>query len=211
MFQGACLLMQNEETRGIPTESNPNAVPDEYCNMCPCAEIIMPHIVDIKRQLAEIQSRQAHPINNWHMMVPNLSSSSQENVTGVNDTNDYRNERRSNDSHSEGNSGFNQLDISKIDDVFRASVSRSNFATNLVKSLYESHELVDHNCRGLKGKLPLSPRRLQYIQGIVFQKHPLRENETAKEAWGHCRKVIDSSLRQINKQNHRCERTENTP
>ena len=90
-----------------------------------------------------------------------------------------------------------RYEISRIDQIYNESISRSNFASNTMKNLYDEPELAGHNCRGKKGKPPLSPNRLKYILHVVFQKYPLQTHETEKAAWAYCQKIMDASLRQL--------------
>lgn len=166
-----------------------------FNNVCPCVEILLPHIEILKRQMGELQRR----VNEVAEINARPSTRSRMLRSSANGASSSVAEHRVHYEPQAETSSYDGLEISQIDDVFDQSVSRPNFATNLMMMMYNQHELLGRNCRGVKGKLALSPRRLQRIRHIVFQKNPLQGFETEKVAWCNCRKIMDSSLRRLNR------------
>ena len=72
--------------------------------------------------------------------------------------------------------------------------SATSFAVNLVKSMFERHELVGRNVSGVRGKQPLDAKKIEKIKELVRQFYPAPLAEAA-ETWRNCRKAIDSHLR----------------
>lgn len=92
---------------------------------------------------------------------------------------------------------FQSLNQSDLIDLQAESISRSNFATNIMRRIFKKNEMLNHNVRGVKGKNPLSPKRLSYIQEQTFIRYPLQNGETESKAWKECRIVLDATLRKI--------------
>lgn len=81
------------------------------------------------------------------------------------------------------------------DDMFKKSSSTSNYAKNLVFSIFDKEELVDCNCSGTHEKKALeSDSRMDLIKESTFKKFP---TEDRKKSWASCRKTIDSAIRKL--------------
>ena len=81
------------------------------------------------------------------------------------------------------------------DDMFKKSSSISNYAKNLVFSIFDKEELVDCNCSGTYEKKALeSDPRMDLIKESTFKKFP---TEDRKKSWASCRKAIDSAIRKL--------------
>ena len=81
------------------------------------------------------------------------------------------------------------------DDMFKKSSSISNYAKNLVFSIFDKEELVDCNCSGTHEKKALeSDPRMDLIKESTFKKFP---TEDRKKSWASCRKAIDSAIRKL--------------
>ena len=74
------------------------------------------------------------------------------------------------------------------------AVSDKNFSVLLLRHLFTEAELTGRNVRGIGGKLPLDPLKLDAIRSLVFKYYPASSSEKPV-LWGNCRKAIDSSLR----------------
>lgn len=84
---------------------------------------------------------------------------------------------------------------SVYDELFKKSSSISNYAKNLVFSVFDKEELKDSNCSGAHEKRSLeSDPRMDLIKETTFKKFP---TEDRKKSWAACRKAIDSAIRKL--------------
>ncbi len=85
--------------------------------------------------------------------------------------------------------------LSVYDELFKKSLSSSNFVKNLVFELFEAEELKDSNCSGAHQKKSLErDPHMDLIKESIFKKFQV-ENKT--KAWSACRKAIDSAIRKL--------------
>jgi hypothetical protein len=87
------------------------------------------------------------------------------------------------------------ISASVYDELFKKSSSFSNYAKNLVFTLFDEEELKDSNCSGAHNKNALEQDpRMDVIKEITFKKFPM---EDKKKSWALCRKAIDSAIRKL--------------
>ena len=79
------------------------------------------------------------------------------------------------------------------------SNSRSNFATNLVRQLFDEDTRVKSNIAGLCNKDKLDTKKIAAVKKATFQFYPLGYGENDLVAWKKCHIVIDESCRRLNK------------
>ena len=77
----------------------------------------------------------------------------------------------------------------------KASSSR-NFAVQLTRRLFKPEELQNRNVRGVGGKLPLDPERINMIKDAVFKFYAAPSSGRDSQ-WRDCRVAIDSFLRSL--------------
>lgn len=90
------------------------------------------------------------------------------------------------------------IPVNVFDEVFAKSSSMSNYAKNLVFSVFNKAELLNANCTGAcnKNSLEKDPR-LGQIREMTFKKHGAVDS---KIAWSACRKAIDGAIRKLRMQ-----------
>lgn len=72
--------------------------------------------------------------------------------------------------------------------------SIGNFAVKLLRKYFDPSELDGRNVRGVAGKLPLNPEKINEIRDLVFKYYPTAVSQQ-EILWRDCRKAIDSYLR----------------
>ena len=77
------------------------------------------------------------------------------------------------------------------------SVSRRNFAANVMCKIFSTAEREVRNVRGKLGKSQLDPERIEYIKTVTFRMYPLDSKESAQSAWGACVNAIDEANRRL--------------
>lgn len=79
----------------------------------------------------------------------------------------------------------------------RASSSRQNFATILVRKFFSQEVRIVSNVFGKRGKQKLNVDIMAAIKVATFKMYPLTSSEDEKTAWRTCCKAIDSANRQL--------------
>ncbi len=90
------------------------------------------------------------------------------------------------------------IPVNLFDEVFARSSSMSNYAKNLVFSVFNKAELLNANCTGACNKEALEKDPpLGQIREMTFKKHGAVNSEIA---WCACRKAIDGTIRKLRMQ-----------
>ena len=87
------------------------------------------------------------------------------------------------------------LENSDIQRIKRISCSRKNFASRLVRELFDETTRRKSNVKGKLGKLQLNPVLIDYVKSITFQYYPLEQFEKENEEWADCIIPIDEANR----------------
>lgn len=77
------------------------------------------------------------------------------------------------------------------------SSSRSNFATNLVRELFDENVRAHSNISGKMNKDQLDPVKINEIKQATFHMFPLGYGENKEMAWKKCHVAIDESCRRL--------------
>lgn len=80
--------------------------------------------------------------------------------------------------------------------ILQSTSSATHFASQLMLKVYPERDRANRNTRGVKGKEPLSPRRMAYIQQETVRRY-YGNILDPKDAWNACRKAMDSKLRHL--------------
>lgn len=86
-----------------------------------------------------------------------------------------------------------------INEAKLRSSSRSNFATNLVRQLFDEDTRAKSNISGLCKKDKLDPKKIDAVKKTTFQVFPMTYGENSLVAWKKCHVAIDESCRRLNK------------
>ena len=95
-----------------------------------------------------------------------------------------------------------------IDDIITADMvkearsrsnSRSNFATNLVRQLFDENTRAKSNIAGVCKKEKLDPKKIAAVKRSTLHVYPLAYGESELIAWKKCHLAIDESCRRLNK------------
>ena len=81
----------------------------------------------------------------------------------------------------------------------KKSCSRKNFASRLVRELFDEETRRKSNVAGKLGKLKLNPVLIKYVKSLTFQYYPLEQHEKEKTEWTQCIISIDEANRRLNK------------
>jgi len=88
--------------------------------------------------------------------------------------------------------------LAKVIQIKGRSCSVGNFAAKLVQLIFTKGELIDHNCMGRKGKLPLDCDKLDKVKEYVSKMFPVQASQSDMQ-WKKCVIAIDEFLRRSNK------------
>lgn len=79
------------------------------------------------------------------------------------------------------------------------SNSRTNFAVNLVRNVFDERTRAKSNIAGVCNKEKLDTNKIEEIRRITFHLYPLQYGESELVAWKKCHVAIDESCRRLNK------------
>ena len=88
--------------------------------------------------------------------------------------------------------------MAKVIQIKGWSCSVGNFAAKLVQFIFTKGELIDHNCTGRKGKLPLDSDKLDKVKQYISKMFPVQASQSDTQ-WKKCINAIDEFLRRSNK------------
>lgn len=88
--------------------------------------------------------------------------------------------------------------LAKVIQIKGRSCSVGNFAAKLVQLIFTKGELIDRNCTGRKGKLPLDFDKLDKVKEYVSKMFPVQASQSDTQ-WKKCVIAIDEFLRRSNK------------
>ena len=87
------------------------------------------------------------------------------------------------------------LENGDIQRIKRISCSRKNFASRLVRELFDEPTRRKSNVKGKLGKLQLNPVLIDYVKSLTFQYYPLEQFEKENNEWAECIVAIDEANR----------------
>jgi len=88
------------------------------------------------------------------------------------------------------------ISIPDLTGIFTKSISRRNFAANLVRSLFTKEVRMRCNVNG-RGKDMLDPNLIRFVKNKCFEYFPLSGTEKLAEKWGECVVSIDEANRRL--------------
>ena len=77
------------------------------------------------------------------------------------------------------------------------TLSRQNFATNVMHKLFTKAKRETSNVNGVLGKAKLDVDKVECIKSITIKMCPLDQKKTQKSAWSKCRGAIDEANRRL--------------
>ena len=97
-----------------------------------------------------------------------------------------------------------RLTKDEILQIKQGSISRKNFAVNMMRKLYDETERRSSNVRGKAGKDQLNPARMMYmyVNDETLKWYPAHGSQLEKQkAWSACILVIEEANRRLNRKN----------
>lgn len=95
------------------------------------------------------------------------------------------------------------LTTAELTQIFVKSCSRKNFASCLVRRLFDINTRLRSNVNG-RGKDRLDEKKIKYVRRKAFEFFPLTSGEKEVEEWSKCVAAIDESSRRLKKTLSKC-------
>ena len=76
------------------------------------------------------------------------------------------------------------------------ALSVRNFAVQLNRALFKPEELQGRNVRGMGGKQPLNPEKIQTIKNVICKYYPTPPDGRDSQ-WRECRTAVNTFFRGI--------------